>query len=241
MSEIEELTNTPSVETKPSINVAPTQSQTSDSEEEKKTEEKKYSVTGLVKTQRSARDQKSGGFERGDRSRSTNRDRRSAAGAFAKKGGKNDRKSKQEEQSDLEARVIEVKRVTRVVKGGKRMRFAALVVVGDKAGNVGFGFKKGVDFQDAVAKATKKGKENLLRIEVNEDGSIQFPLIHKYKSARIFLKPAPKGTGLIAGSYLRPVLELVGIQNIYTKVIGSGNKITGVQATLQALQKYSAK
>lgn len=231
MSE-EELTNTQVEETKPSI-----------------TPIKKPSITNLVKTKVVSRpaqrpgERSDRGAPGGDRSRPTNRDRRTGgAGAspFAKKG-KFDRKPKQEDQSDLEARVIEVKRVTRVVKGGKRMRFAALVVVGDKAGNVGFGFKKGADFQDAVAKATKKGRESLLNVTVNENGSIAFPLVHKYKSARIFLKPAPQGTGLIAGGYLRPVLELVGIRNIYTKVIGSGNKITGVQATLQALQKYSAK
>jgi small subunit ribosomal protein S5 len=137
----------------------------------------------------------------------------------------------------MESQLIEVKRVTRVVKGGKRMRFAALVVIGDRKGQVGMGFMKGMDFQDAVAKATRKAKDNIIKINITEDGSISFPIEHKFKAAIIFMKPATKGTGLIAGGYLRPVLELVGLENVYTKIIGSNNKISGVQAAIQALQK----
>ncbi len=148
-------------------------------------------------------------------------------------------KDKKENEVVLHSAVITVKRVTRVVKGGKRMRFAAMVVVGDKAGSVGFGFKKGLDYQDAVDKATRQASKNLLKIKFNENKSIDFPVNLKYKSVRIFLKPAYSGTGLIAGGFVRPVLELAGIENVYSKIIGSRNKIAGVQATFEALKKFS--
>lgn len=160
--------------------------------------------------------------------------------SFGGKKPRNDKRGRQEEQSDLDSQLIEVKRVTRVVKGGKRMRFAALVVVGDRKGQVGMGFMKGMDFQDAVQKATRKAKDNIIKISINEAGSIEFPIQYKFKSAQLFMKPATKGTGLIAGGYLRPVLELAGIENIYTKILGSNNKIAGVQAVIQALSKYNA-
>ena len=115
-----------------------------------------------------------------------------------------------------------------------------MVVVGDRKGQVGMGFMKGMDFQDAVQKATRKAKENIIKINISEEGSIDFPIQHKFKAANLFMKPATKGTGLIAGGYLRPVLELAGIENLYTKILGSNNKISGVQATIQALEKYNS-
>ncbi len=148
-------------------------------------------------------------------------------------------KDKKEDEAILHSAVITVKRVTRVVKGGKRMRFAAMVVVGDKAGSVGFGFKKGLDYQDALDKATRQASKNLLKIRLNEDKSIDFPVNLKYKSVKVFLKPAYSGTGLIAGGFVRPVLELAGIENIYSKILGSRNKIAGVQATFEALKRFS--
>jgi small subunit ribosomal protein S5 len=142
-------------------------------------------------------------------------------------------------EQDMFAEVITVRRVTRVVKGGKRMRFAALVVVGDKKGLIGFANRKGMDYQDAVAKATKKAKENMVKIKMNDDFSLPFTTVTKFKSAQILLKPATKGTSLLAGGYIRPVLELVGIKNIYSKIQGSNNKVVGVEAVINALKKYS--
>ncbi len=139
---------------------------------------------------------------------------------------------------ELFTEVITVKRVTRVVKGGKRMRFAALVVVGDKKGTIGFANRKGMDFQDAVAKATKKAKENMIKIKLNENFSLPFSTITKFKAAKILLKPANKGTSLIAGGFVRPVLQLAGIQNIYSKIQGSNNKVVGVEAVINALKNY---
>jgi small subunit ribosomal protein S5 len=157
-------------------------------------------------------------------------------------GGRDNRRTnKPEEPKDnFTAEVITVRRVTRVVKGGKRMRFAALVVVGDKMGTIGFANKKGMDFQDAVAKATKKAKENVIKISLTEGGSVPFSTVTKFKAAKILLKPAPTGTSLIAGGYVRPVLQLAGIKNIYSKILGSNNKVVGVEAVIKALSAYSA-
>ena len=161
--------------------------------------------------------------------------------AGGKGGGRGDRRGGRrpdKEESPYANQVIQVRRVTRVAKGGKKMRFSALVVVGDKMGKIGYAIKKGVDFQSAVLKATKKAQQNMITIVMNEDQSLSFPVQTKFKAARIFLKPAKTGTGLIAGGYLRPVLELAGIQNIYSKIIGGTNKISGVQAAFKALENY---
>lgn len=146
-----------------------------------------------------------------------------------------------EEEADFESKVIEVRRVTRVVKGGKRMRFSALVVVGDKKGRIGIGLKKGADYQDSVAKATRKAKNSLISVDINDAGTLGFTSYTKHKSCEIFLKPARSGTGLIAGGFVRPVLELAGVRNVYSKITRSRNKIAGTQAVFHALEKYTKK
>jgi len=176
------------------------------------------------------------------KSRTNTRGRRD----FANRGrtsrtNRDNRHSFKNEEIPLQNAIITVKRVTRVVKGGKRMRFAAMVVVGDKAGRVGFGLKKGLDYQDAVNKAIKQAEKRLVKISLNENRSVNFPVFLKFKSVKIFLKPAPVGTGLIAGGFLRPVFELAGIENVYSKLIGSRDKIAGVQAAFKALARYSEK
>ena len=155
-----------------------------------------------------------------------------------RKGGR-DRRRKDEDENKYDSQIIQVRRVTRVVKGGKRMRFSALVVVGDKKGNVGYGLKKGVDFQESVAKATKQATANMIKVKLDENGTIPFQTQVKYKSSQIMLKPADAGTGLISGGFIRPVLELAGVENVYSKVLGSTNKVTGVQAVFEALKKYN--
>jgi small subunit ribosomal protein S5 len=142
---------------------------------------------------------------------------------------------------ELESKVIEVRRVTRVVKGGKRMRFSALVVVGDRQGKVGYGLKKGQDFQDAVAKATKQANGKLIKVSLDANKSLAFTSNTKHKSSEIFLKTASHGVGLIAGGFIRPVLELAGVENIYSKINRSRNKIAGVQCVIAALSKYTNK
>ncbi len=157
------------------------------------------------------------------------------------RGGRNRNSKSDSDVQELEAKVIEVRRVTRVVKGGKRMRFSALVVVGDREGKVGYGLRKGLDFQDSVAKATKAANNSLIKVKFDEHKSLPFVTDTKYKSCNIFLKTAESGTGLIAGGFIRPVLELAGIENIYSKINRSRNKIVGVQTVIKALERYAQK
>ncbi len=159
-------------------------------------------------------------------------------GAF---GRRNDR-GKSAVDDNIATQVIEVNRVSKTVKGGKKMRFAALVIAGNKDGSIGYGTGKGLDFQDAVTKATRKAKAGMINFVLNNDKSINHSVTYKFKSALIYLKPATAGTGLIAGGFLRPVLQLAGIQNIYSKVIGTNNKMVGIRAAVTALQEvYGTK
>lgn len=192
------------------------------------------------------RPQREGGFRpRTEGGATPNGASRPARAGFGNRAGspnnrRNDRRgSKTQDTQELESKVIEVRRVTRVVKGGKRMRFSALVVVGDREGKVGFGLKKGQDFQDAVAKATKQANAKLIKVSMDTNKSLSFVSNTKHKSCEIFLKPASHGTGLIAGGFIRPVLELAGVQNIYSKINRSRNKIAGIQCVMEALKKYS--
>ena len=139
---------------------------------------------------------------------------------------------------EFDSKVVEVARVTRVVAGGKRMRLRALVVVGDRKGRVGIGLKKGVDVADAIGKATNAAQRSVIEIQIKE-GTIPHLLNYKYKAARIFIKPAKPGTGIIAGGPLRAVLTLSGIRNITSKMLGSSNKVSNVRAIFLALQSFN--
>lgn len=132
--------------------------------------------------------------------------------------------------------VIEVARVVRVVKGGRRFRFRVSVVVGDRNGRVGFGIGKSKDVQQAVRKAQGQAEKNMISIKLSE-GTIAHQVEAKFKAAEVFLKPTRPGTGVIAGNAVRIVAELAGIRDLVAKVYGSPNKISNVQATLAALQK----
>lgn len=141
----------------------------------------------------------------------------------------------QEVKKDIDSVVVEIKRVTRVVSGGKRMRFRALVVVGDKKGRVGIGVKKGVDVADAVGKATAQGRKNMIVVPlVNE--TIPHIIHIKYKSAKIMLRPSKTGSGVKVGGPLRAIVTLAGIKNISGKILGSANKISNVRAVYEALK-----
>lgn len=139
------------------------------------------------------------------------------------------------EVSEFEQNIVEISRVTRVMAGGKRMSFRACVVVGDRKGRVGMGLAKAKDVPMAVQKAVRQAEKNLLKITLRE-GTIAHEIRAKYKAARIMLKPAPVGTGIISGGAVRVVLELAGIENVVSKVFGSNNKINNVRVTLQALK-----
>ena len=137
-------------------------------------------------------------------------------------------------REEFEESIVNIGRVTKVVKGGRRFRFTALVVVGNKNGTVGFGTGKAKEVPDAIKKAVDMAFKNLTTISI-KGTTIAHDIEHKYNASQVLLKPASEGTGVIAGGALRPVLELAGIQDILTKSIGSNNPNTVVRATVEAL------
>ncbi|MER3500773.1 MAG: 30S ribosomal protein S5 [Candidatus Fervidibacterota bacterium] len=140
------------------------------------------------------------------------------------------------EHVGFEERTIEIRRVSRVMEGGKRMSFRALVVVGDRKGRVGAAIGKALGVPEAIRKASEKAKRHLVTVKMLGD-TIPHEVWGEMKSTRVLLKPAAPGTGIIASMPVRAVLELAGLRNVLTKVFGSRNPINVVQATLDALQK----
>ncbi len=141
---------------------------------------------------------------------------------------------------EYEQKLVDLARVTRVVAGGRRFRFRATVVIGNKKGTVGMGVAKGTDVSTAVEKAVKRAQKKLINISLR-GGTIPHETEVKYKGARVLLKPAREGTGIIAGGSVRAVVELAGIRDILSKMLGSQNKISNVRATLRALQNLETK
>ncbi|OIO53584.1 30S ribosomal protein S5 [Candidatus Peregrinibacteria bacterium CG1_02_54_53] len=142
--------------------------------------------------------------------------------------------------SEFDEVTLSVDRVTRVVAGGRRMRFRAVVVIGNKKGKVGLGTGKAAEVQAAVKKANVDAKRNMLRIPLRE-GTIPHAVNVKYKAAKIRLLPACKGTGVIAGGAVRVILEQAGVQDVLSKRFGSSNKLVNAQAVVKALQKLRWK
>ena len=135
-------------------------------------------------------------------------------------------------QFELEDKVVAIKRVSKTVKGGRTMRFSALVVVGDKNGHVGAGLGKAAEVPEAIRKGKEAAAKNLVAVPFDENNSIPHDFLGKFGSANVLLKKAPEGTGIIAGGPARSVLELAGYKNIRTKSLGSNNKTNVVLATL---------
>ncbi len=145
-------------------------------------------------------------------------------------------------KSEFKDALLEVRRVTRVMAGGKRFSFRASVVVGDMKGRVGFGIAKGLDFASAVQKAKRKAEKNVITIPLIEKRTIPYDIESKFGAARVRIKPAQKGHGLIAGGSSRVVLELAGVKDISAKILGrTRNKIANAQATLKALRNMKSK
>ncbi|MCL2841321.1 MAG: 30S ribosomal protein S5 [Defluviitaleaceae bacterium] len=136
---------------------------------------------------------------------------------------------------DLKDRVVQINRVTKVVKGGRTFRFAALVVVGDEAGHVGVGLGKANEIPEAIRKGKEDAKKNMIFFEKNENDSLFHDVVGHFGAAKVMMRPAPEGTGLIAGGAVRAVMELAGVRNVVTKSIGSNNKHNVVKATLSGL------
>ncbi|MBE0491184.1 MAG: 30S ribosomal protein S5 [Sulfurospirillum sp.] len=137
-------------------------------------------------------------------------------------------------KEEFEEVIVNIGRVTKVVKGGRRFRFTALVVVGNKQGLVGYGFGKAKEVPDAIKKAVDDAFKNIVRVNV-KGSTIAHDVEVKFNASRILLKPASEGTGIIAGGATRPVVELAGIKDILTKSLGSNNAANVVRATLKAL------
>lgn len=158
------------------------------------------------------------------------------------KGGKNFRKGgnrRKREEKRFEERVVSINRVAKTVKGGRKIRFNALVVIGDGKGTVGFGFGKANEVPDAIKKAIEIAKTNLYKIEMSKGDTLPFETIGKHGASEVFMKPAPVGTGVIAGGPVRAVLELAGIKNIYSKVNGSRTPINVVRATVNGIENIA--
>ena len=138
---------------------------------------------------------------------------------------------------ELEDKLVSLKRVTKVVKGGRNFRFAALVVVGDRIGHVGAGLGKASEVPEAIRKAKEDAKKNIIELPLDENGSVPHDYLGKFGSASVLLKRSPEGTGIIAGGPARNVLELAGFKNIRTKSLGSNNKQNVVLATINGLSQ----
>lgn len=139
------------------------------------------------------------------------------------------------EEREFDQSIIDIARVTRVMAGGKRMRFRACVVIGDHKGKVGSAVAKGADVTGAINKAVTKARKNLITVPIVNE-TIPHRVDVKLGAAKILIKPAPKGTGIIAGGAVRAVLDLAGVSNVVAKILGTNNKINNVKATIKALQ-----
>lgn len=153
---------------------------------------------------------------------------------------KNTNTEKQREEVELIEKLVSVRRVTKVVKGGKNLRFSALVVVGDGKGRVGFGSGKAREVPDAVRKASEQARRTMVRVALREGRTIHHDLTGHFGAGRVYLRTAPAGTGIIAGGPMRAVFEALGIQDVVSKSVGTSNYYNMVRATFDALVNVSS-
>lgn len=187
-----------------------------------------------------ARQSGGGGENRSDGGRGDNRggDNRGEGG---RGGGRRERRPKERERDDreeLSERVVHIARTSKVVKGGRRFSFRALVVVGDKKGRVGVGLGKARDVPDAIRKATDRARKNMVKVNLLGT-TIPHPIEANFGAGRVFMRPASPGTGVIAGGGVRAVVEAAGINDVLSKSIGSDNILNVVQAAFAAVQQLS--
>ncbi len=169
------------------------------------------------------------------------RDRRPRGDRRGPKGGdKRERRDRRDEPKEFEERVVFINRVSKTVKGGRRMKFTALVVIGDRKGRYGFALGKAAEVPDAIKKATESAKKNLFKLHLVKGNTISHEVVGKFGACNVYLKPAPEGTGVIAGGPVRAVLELAGVQNVCSKVYGSRAPINIVRAVNQGLESLKS-
>ena len=146
----------------------------------------------------------------------------------------------QRDASELQERVVYIHRVSKTVKGGRRMSLLALVVVGDGKGNVGLGMGKSTEVPLAIQKASDNAKKNMFKVPVTEKGSVPHEVIGEFGAGRVLVKPAIEGTGVIAGGPIRPLFELAGIKNGLSKSLGTSNGLNIIKAAAEALKQLSS-
>lgn len=144
-------------------------------------------------------------------------------------------RGKRPEEKLYEERVVKISRVAKTVKGGKRVRFTALIVIGDGKGKFGYGLGKSAEVPDAIKKALAAAKRNLFKMNIAKGDTVTHEVMGHFGATKVYLKPAPSGTGLVAGGAVRAILELAGIKNIYSKIYGSRTQTNVVKATVDAL------
>ena len=158
------------------------------------------------------------------------------AGERERGGRERGGRDREERDSEFVDKLVHINRVAKVVKGGKRFGFAALVVIGDQKGRVGFGHGKAREVPEAIRKATESAKRNLTRVALREGRTLHHDIAGRHGAGRVYLRAAPAGTGIIAGGPMRAVFETIGIQDVVAKSIGSSNPYNMVRATFDALK-----
>jgi small subunit ribosomal protein S5 len=179
------------------------------------------------------------GGEGGERGRGGRREREGGGEGRGREGGR-DRGGREERDDEFVDKLVHINRVAKVVKGGRRFAFAALVLVGDTKGRVGYGSGKAREVPEAIRKATDAAKRNMIRIPLREGRTLHHDLYGRFGAGKVILRAAPAGTGIIAGGPMRAVFETMGIQDIVAKSVGSNNPHNMVKATFAALQTMTS-
>ncbi len=149
-------------------------------------------------------------------------------------------RNKDQKESDIKDKLVAINRVTKVVKGGRRFGFAALVVAGDESGKVGFGHGKAKEVPEAIKKATDSAKKSLFKVSLREGRTLHHDIIGSHGSSKVVMRTAPSGTGIIAGGSVRAVFELLGIQDIVAKSVGSANPYNIIRAAVDGLKQQKS-